>query len=119
MGDLVLRETAQVLRNTVRKGDSVCRLGGEEFLVICGKAPLAQSALTAERIRCAVAEHVIGFGFDRTVTVSLGVSSLECGARSVDELLKIADRRIYLAKAAGRNRVCIDDGPPPSQARSA
>ncbi|MBL8802451.1 MAG: diguanylate cyclase [Planctomycetes bacterium] len=118
MGDLVLRETATVLRNTTRKGDYVCRLGGEEFLVICTKASLPQCAMTAERIRAAVEEHIIGFGFDRAVTVSLGAAALECGARTVDELLKLADRRVYAAKAAGRNRVCSNDAPP-SQARSA
>jgi diguanylate cyclase (GGDEF)-like protein len=118
MGDLVLRETATVLRNTTRKGDYVCRLGGEEFLVICTKASLPQCAMTAERIRAAVEEHIIGFGFERAVTVSLGAASLECGARTVDELLKLADRRVYAAKAAGRNRVCSNDAPP-SQARSA
>jgi diguanylate cyclase (GGDEF)-like protein len=118
MGDLVLRETASVLRTTVRKGDWVCRLGGEEYLVICSKATLAQAAMTAERIRAAVAEAVIGFGFDRSVTVSLGVASMECGARNVDELLKTADRRVYAAKAAGRNQVCASD-PPAPQALSA
>jgi len=118
MGDLVLRETATVLRNTTRKGDYVCRLGGEEFLVICTKATLAQCAMTAERVRAAVEENVIGFGFERAVTVSLGAASLECGARTVDELLKLADRRVYAAKGAGRNRVCSSDTPP-SQARSA
>jgi two-component system cell cycle response regulator len=118
MGDLVLRETGAVLRGTVRKSDAVCRLGGEEFLVICPKSALAAAALTAERIRAAVAEHVIGFGFDRSITVSLGVSSIACGAGSVDELLKLADRRVYSAKALGRDRVCASD-PPGQQARSA
>jgi two-component system cell cycle response regulator len=118
MGDLVLRETASVLRNTTRRGDYVCRLGGEEFLVICTKASLAQCAMTAERIRTAIEENVIGFGFDRAVTISAGAASLDCGAHTVDELLKIADRRVYLAKSGGRNRVSSQDSPP-SQARSA
>lgn len=118
MGDLVLRETAAVLRNTVRKGDFVCRLGGEEFLVICAKASLAQASLTAERLRSAVEDHTIQFGYDGNVTVSLGVASLACGARTVDELIKFADRRVYGAKSAGRNRVCSSD-PPTSQAKSA
>lgn len=119
LGDLVLRETANVLRGTVRKSDDVCRLGGEEFLVICPKSTLAQAAMSADRIRAAVAEHRIGFGFDRNVTVSLGVSSIACGASSVDELLKLADRRVYAAKALGRDRVCAGDLLPPPQAKSA
>jgi diguanylate cyclase (GGDEF)-like protein len=118
MGDLVLRETAAVLRNTTRKGDVVCRLGGEEFLLISAHCGLSACATTAERIRAAVEENIVGFGFDRNVTVSLGVASTECGPRTVDELLKLADLRVYLAKGRGRNQVCAED-PPHNAARSA
>ena len=81
-------------------------------MVISSKATVAQASRTAERIRIAVEEHRIGFGYDRNVTVSLGVSSMQCGARNVDELIKIADRRVYIAKGDGRNRVCAADEPP-------
>jgi diguanylate cyclase (GGDEF)-like protein len=118
MGDLVLRETATVLRNTTRKGDVVCRLGGEEFLLISANCGLGACVTTAERIRAAVEENIVGFGFDRSVTVSLGVASTECGPRSVDELLKLADLRVYVAKDRGRNRVCAED-PPQNAAKSA
>lgn len=109
MGDLVLRETAAVLRRGLRKGDYVCRLGGEEFLAICPGSTLAQATMTAERLRSAVAEHLIGFGYEHCVTISAGVASLEQGYDTVDELLKLADRRVYAAKASGRNCVCSSD----------
>lgn len=118
MGDLVLRETANVLRSIVRREDTVCRLGGEEFLVICPGANLEQAAATAERMRRAVAHHVIGYGYGRPVTISAGVAQREEGADTVDELLRVADRRVYVAKAAGRDQVCSED-PPRSRAKSA
>lgn len=118
MGDLVLRETANVLRATTRKGDIVCRLGGEEFLVISPRSSLVDAAKGAERLRAAIEDHVIGFGFDRNVTISMGVASTESGPKTVDELIKAADLRVYAAKARGRNQVCADD-PPQSAAKSA
>jgi diguanylate cyclase (GGDEF)-like protein len=118
MGDLVLRETANVLRSIVRREDTVCRLGGEEFLVICPGANLEQAAATAERMRRAVAHHVIGYGYGRPVTISAGVAQREEGADTVDDLLRVADRRVYVAKAAGRDQVCSED-PPRSRAKSA
>lgn len=118
IGDQVLRETAQMLKRETRKGDEVCRLGGEEFLVICENSNLDTGHQTAERIRAAVEEHTVGHGFDRRITISGGVASLELGPLSVDELLKEADRRVYAAKARGRNQIC-SSLPPAGQGRSA
>ncbi len=117
IGDLVLRETAKVLKDTIRRGDVVCRMGGEEFLVISPDSDLAGCAATAERIRAAVSEHVIGFRLGRSITVSLGVAERTANVPSVDELLRIADRRVYSAKSQGRNRVCLtsEEGPSPGQ----
>jgi diguanylate cyclase (GGDEF)-like protein len=118
IGDQVLRETAQVLKRETRKGDEVCRLGGEEFLVICENSNLATGHQTAERIRAAVEEHTVPYGLRRAITISGGVASLDAGPLSVDELLKEADRRVYAAKARGRNQIC-SSLPPPSSDRSA
>lgn len=109
MGDRVLQETAAVLRRETRKGDVVCRLGGEEFLVVCSDCNREVGHATAERIREAIEEHVIGGGFGRSVTISLGVASLHEGPATVDELLKSSDERVYLSKNAGRNRVTSTD----------
>jgi two-component system cell cycle response regulator len=118
MGDLVLRETAAVLRASIRKDDWVCRYGGEEFIAICPGATLAQAAATAERMRAAVAEHVIGYGFGRAISISAGVAQLDPTAATVDDLIRVADERVYIAKESGRNRVVCESRPGP-QAKSA
>ena len=109
VGDHVLRETASMLQSMTRRGDVVCRLGGEEFLVICSNCDLAEAARSAERIRAAIESHAISMaGADRGVTVSLGVAQRTAEIQDVDQLLKQADRRVYEAKARGRNRVVAD-----------
>jgi two-component system cell cycle response regulator len=113
-GDAVLKETADAVRRAIRKSDVPCRLGGEEFLVICPGSDLPGAIGVAERVREAVAEHDYGKAFDRQVTVSLGVAAFDTVTSTVDTLLKDADRRVYVAKAAGRNRVTARDAEPPS-----
>ncbi len=111
-GDVVLRETAAVLRRTVRRGDVVCRLGGEEFLVISPGSDLDRAKMLAERIRAAVFESKIDHGtFHRNTSISLGVAVLEGRQQSLDSLLKVADTRVYAAKMGGRNRVCASEEP--------
>jgi diguanylate cyclase (GGDEF)-like protein len=111
IGDLVLRETAAVLRSCTRKSEVVCRLGGEEFLVIVPQSTREASARFAERLRSAVQELKVNAGkYAGSVTVSLGVAGLEDGVNTVDELIKLADTRAYAAKASGRNCVVSDGG---------
>jgi diguanylate cyclase (GGDEF)-like protein len=87
-------------------------MGGEEFLAICPGADLAAGKDIAERLRVAVRENVLRFGgFDRAVTVSLGVADLGEGHADVEALLKSADRRVYLAKEGGRDRVVACEAP--------
>jgi diguanylate cyclase (GGDEF)-like protein len=105
IGDLVLKETASVLRRTTRQGEEASRLGGEEFLVICPNTNEAQAAVCAERLRSAVERNMIKSGtFDGTVTISLGVAQRTDGMTSFDTLLKAADDAVYSAKTLGRNR---------------
>ncbi|HUR29730.1 MAG TPA: diguanylate cyclase [Planctomycetota bacterium] len=111
IGDIVLREVARTLRGCTRRNEEVCRLGGEEFLVIVPQTTRDASAHFAERLREAVQDLTIRAGdYAGRVTVSLGVSGLEDGAVDVDELIKIADTRAYLAKASGRNCVVSSGG---------
>ncbi|MBI5433591.1 MAG: diguanylate cyclase [Planctomycetes bacterium] len=106
IGDLVLREVAQFLRRSVRTGDKVCRLGGEEFFVILPRTPLGGAAEVAERLRAGCEANVITKGdFARAVTISLGVAEFDPSKPSVDALIKTSDVRVYAAKHAGRNRV--------------
>jgi diguanylate cyclase (GGDEF)-like protein len=119
VGDVVLRETAQLVRTTVRKSDTPCRLGGEEFLVICPGVDLRGAAVLAERLRATAAERVIRVGtFQRPVTMSLGVAQLDPSCADADALIKRADQRVYLAKQSGRNRIAAED-PAPTLQRAA
>ena len=109
MGDLVLKETADVVRRAIRKSDVPCRLGGEEFLVLCPGSDLPGAIGVAERVREAVAENDFGGRLEERVTVSLGVAAFDTVTSTVDTLLKDADRRVYLAKSLGRDQVVARD----------
>ena len=107
-GDTVLRETALTIKTTIRAGSVACRIGGEEFLVICPDADIDGAAKAAERIRAAVAANRIVGGNQRVnVTISLGVAERVDSMEGPDDLLKAADDALYNAKRAGRNRVCL------------
>jgi diguanylate cyclase (GGDEF)-like protein len=107
-GDLVLRETARVMREEIRTGDDAVRMGGEEFLIICYGTTAEQAAICAERVRKSVEANIIrGVDFEHGVTVSLGVAERTPEMEAVDDLLKASDVAVYDAKHAGRNRVCI------------
>ncbi|MBK7875095.1 MAG: diguanylate cyclase [Planctomycetes bacterium] len=119
VGDHVLRETATTLREFTRRGDIVCRLGGEEFLVINVNSDAQGAMMCAERLRAAVEANTIEFEtFHGRVTVSLGVAERTTEMRDIDSLLKAADQAVYVAKAAGRN-ACKLAGGNESQLRSA
>ncbi len=106
-GDLVLREAAATLRAAARREDSVCRIGGEEFLVICPNTDLKSAMLSAERLRASLGAKRIAIGqTDKTITVSIGVAMRDPGTIDMDALVSIADQALYAAKDAGRNRAC-------------
>jgi diguanylate cyclase (GGDEF)-like protein len=110
-GDECLRRVAEQLRGAARTSDVVARYGGEEFAVILPGATIGMAAEAAERLREAViAMHVRheGMGGGATLTISLGVASAVPGADpSSRQLIEVADRRLYSAKLAGRNRVGV------------
>lgn len=110
-GDYVLKETATIFSEKVRDGDLLARIGGEEFIIAAPYAGLMAALVLGERIRKAVEGHQFRFnGQDITVTVSIGISNAE-GHRpsALDDTITQADRRLYIAKNKGRNRVCASD----------
>jgi len=114
VGDVVLREVAQLLRNTARMGESCCRVGGEEFLVICPTSTAEMGSRGAERLRKAVERHQIRHqGKVIRVTISLGVAERTAGMEAVDDMLKASDDALYVAKRSGRNRVQCAGAPVP------
>lgn len=98
-GDVVLRAVARRLAETLREGDEIGRLGGEEFGVLLPGLDGKDAEEVAERLRKAVAALSPG---GHTVTASLGVAS---GGMGLNALLARADGCLYAAKGAGRNRV--------------
>lgn len=106
VGDDVLKQLANVLRSTVRKQDMVCRLGGEEFLVICPDSPPENAFQYAERLRLSVAASNIHSEVapNIRITVSIGLAYKCRELLNVDMLLQLADKRLYAAKAGGRNK---------------
>lgn len=105
-GDAVLRQVAAVVSEQIRQVDLCSRLGGEEFAVLlAGAAPEAAREF-AERLRRKIAEIVVLHdGNSIKVTASIGVAALLAADESADAGLLRADRALYKAKAAGRNRV--------------
>jgi diguanylate cyclase (GGDEF)-like protein len=100
-GDAVLQAIAEEMRTTLREGELVYRLGGEEFLVLLPGVGAAEAAQVAERVRAAVTAARPA-GLD--VTVSLGVSAGTDGAE-YSTLFEQADAALYEAKRSGRDRV--------------
>jgi diguanylate cyclase (GGDEF)-like protein len=105
-GDAVLRHTAQVVAQHLRRGDEAARFGGEEFALILPGADEPGAMRLAERVRSAVEKAQIVFeGARLSVTVSLGAAVWPSDGKDEETLLAAADRALYAAKQSGRNRV--------------
>lgn len=107
-GDLVLKTIGSAIRSALRSGDMVARVGGEEFGLVLWGASIEQATATCERVRQAIASCVIPSpaGVCIVVTASLGLAAIEPGIAS-SEMYERADRMLYDAKSAGRNRVLV------------
>jgi two-component system, cell cycle response regulator len=110
VGDLVLKGFAAQLLETVRSGDLICRLGGEEFVVAMPGVDAAEAARIAERARRTTESRdfrIDGPAGSVSITVSIGLAEWREGWDAA-ELYRRADRALYLSKSAGRNRVTQD-----------
>jgi diguanylate cyclase (GGDEF)-like protein len=107
VGDLVIREIAQVIRQNIRSSDYLARWGGEEFVVLLPGASCNGAIAKAEIIRQAVENHV--FTVDELAfhkSVSIGVAEWD-GHENNDTLFARADRALLEAKQSGRNRITV------------
>jgi diguanylate cyclase (GGDEF)-like protein len=106
IGDAVLRELVRRLQVSLRSYDAIGRYGGEEFLIILPGCQKSNALLAAERLRHAIAAAPVETTATRlNVTISLGIATTSSyGPPSLEKIITAADRALYRAKAAGRNR---------------
>ncbi len=106
VGDAVLRECAERLRETLRPGDAVGRYGGEEVLIVIPGLNAAHAVSRLEEIREGIASRPIVHGSHALhVTCSFGVAWMDERHRDVESIVSDADAALYVAKQSGRNRV--------------
>ena len=110
-GDEVLRQLARCLRTVVRNDDVVCRLGGDEFLILCDDTTLVGARTLAEKLRQEVALLRIRTGTGVWQgSVSVGVAERTNSTEHFSDLLKLADNAVYVAKRDGRDGVATVQG---------
>ncbi|MFC1601419.1 diguanylate cyclase [Candidatus Sumerlaeota bacterium] len=108
-GDTVLTEIGKAIKTHFRETDIPCRYGGEEFAILLPDTPPADARLVAERLREAVAGSEIHHdSLSLRITISAGIASLaDIPMPSSEGLVKAADRALYQAKAAGRDKIVV------------
>jgi diguanylate cyclase (GGDEF)-like protein len=113
-GDGALRSAARLLSQHLRKGDQAARYGGEEFVVILPGLDESRAVQAAERLRLAIQKHRFVFeGARIALAASFGVALWPADGKEPEALLAAADRALYAAKQAGRNRVVAASAIPP------
>ncbi len=107
-GDRVLKSVASMLQEDTRESDICGRFGGEEFILLLPKTPLAEAVVYAERLCQHFRQYPISLRDDKSVTITASIGVVEWSKDDVDEttILK-ADKALYSAKSAGRDQVAI------------
>ena len=107
-GDRLLTDLSQLVQTTIRKDDAFGRFGGEEFLVVFPGTTQSQGLIAAEKVRSKIAAHPFPFAEKQPLgclSVSGGVAGFPEDGDSAESLVSLADKALYRAKHAGRNRV--------------
>jgi diguanylate cyclase (GGDEF)-like protein len=112
-GDNILREVAEIFRQSVRAEDIICRYGGEEFVIILPETAPDAALERSETIRQRVKEMRMRFRGEalRELTISIGVAVYPHSGDTLEEMLRASDRALYIAKQRGRNQVVMPDMP--------
>lgn len=121
-GDDALVAVGDTVRRAMRAGDLVARFGGEEFVLLLDHCSAQQGLAFAERLRAVIASAPVGGaagGLHPQVTASLGLTDASGNTADLAELLQRADRAMYQAKDAGRNRVVLAAPAAPTADRTA
>ena len=115
-GDFVLQYIAKFLGQRIRRGDVLCRYGGEEFVIFMPNAPLEAAYQRAENLRNDIANAFIEYeGLYLKTSFSAGIAGFPIHGSTSDGLLNAADKALYQAKNSGRNRVILYDPSPPQK----
>ena len=106
IGDKVLQGLATILKTQLREIDIASRIGGEEFAVILINADAKIGKAVADKLRNSIEKEIITIGEQEiNITVSIGITSIEKGIDSYEEVYKYADKALYISKAKGKNQV--------------
>lgn len=109
-GDVVLKKTAEIMKNHLRTTDELARWGGEEFIMLLPETPEKPACLVADHLRQKIAdESFFAFGNNFTISVTMGVSSCD-GGMTLVECINSADNALYFGKNSGRDRVASTSG---------
>jgi diguanylate cyclase (GGDEF)-like protein len=110
VGDQALREVGRILRATLPPKDYICRIGGDEFLILFPQTPLSDAAFMAEKIRKEIeSAQLLTTELVRVrMSASLGMVALSDAETSVEELLRMTHSALYKSKRAGKNRVSYE-----------
>jgi diguanylate cyclase (GGDEF)-like protein len=105
-GDQVLCQTTNVVKSNIKSTDLIGRLGGEEFVILLGRASFEEAQQVAERLRASIESNAITYK-DLTieVTASFGVMNISDAKFAIENAIDRADKALYQAKQGGRNRV--------------
>mgnify|MGYP000391397546 CR=1 FL=1 len=104
VGDEVLKSVSEALKNQARKVDLIARWGGEEFIALLPETDLQTACAIAERYKLAINSLVITQD-DIGISASIGVAASDTQSESVEQIISLADDKLYQAKAQGKN--CI------------
>ena len=105
IGDKVLVQTANLLKSMIRKSDTLCRWGGEEFVIICPFSDIKNTMNLAEKIRESFKE--IDFELVGNKTISLGITVVNDTDENVQEIISKVDKALYIAKNSGKDCVKV------------
>lgn len=107
-GDLALKEVGKIIQKSIRHdNDWAARYGGDEFLICLNKTDYDEAYQIAERIRQNIEEmHILLSNTNEQLTLSLGIHTMKDSKLTVEEIISIADKRMYEAKKSGKNTIC-------------